>query len=67
MISKIYGKPLNVEDFKINETEIEPSEKIHKPICRWCHGPTRANWNNGIIGPGYAEGCFVCRICGRMQ
>jgi len=37
------------------------------PVCRFCGNMTRATWNNGILGPGYAEGSYVCTVCGRMQ
>jgi hypothetical protein len=43
------------------------NKRIEKPKCRWCHGDTRALWNNGVLGPGHAEGNYVCEDCGRVQ
>lgn len=42
-------------------------KKIIRPKCRWCHGSTRPLSSNGIIGPGYREGNYVCNDCGRVQ
>jgi len=30
-------------------------------------GPCRATQSNGVIGPGYSEGNYVCQHCGKMQ
>ena len=55
--------PLSRDDFP----EINHTKKIERPKCRWCQGDCRALTNNGIIGPGYAEGNYVCNDCGRVQ
>jgi hypothetical protein len=41
------------------------SRTIVRPACKSCGTSMVPTWHNGVLGPGYAEGNYVCPSCGR--
>lgn len=38
-----------------------------RPKCRFCGFSCRPLSTNAILGPGYREGNYVCKHCGKVQ
>jgi hypothetical protein len=64
--SRTESVPLGQEDL-MDISSIIPSKTIERPACKFCGSTTVPTWNNGVLGPGYAEGNYVCSTCGRHQ